>query len=484
MKGIFVISVITMVIAVMVGCADFYSLEAHNRLMGLRDGTNDITNIDTTPPSLLVSPGNITTNKTFTAILTASSNYGYWSTNSGFSFTKFAQGDMNIAINNDTSLCYYGDDGVHTSLTQTVVYTFDTTAPTVTVSPSGDITTSSPFVVRLSVDENYGYWSTNFANFVRFSAPFIDVIIGDNTTNIRYYGGDTLGNISSTNSNTYTFFCDKIYVSTDGNDANDGKTCANAVLSIQNAIELAVSYGYNNVYVEAGTYMQGAGLSNSMVANKYAGIKINGANNINLIGGWDNGFSTQSGYSILDGTGTSPYHVIWVQDLTNFTINGFVVQNGDANLSSPPQHQCGGGLYFKNVSNSLIINCIIYNNHASCGGGIYMQNCDHNNIDGNIHNNIATEDGGGIYFKNGGTNTISGSILSNIANINGGGVYIFNTSTNNTFTGSCVIRWNTVTGGAVSDGGGVYNGVGAGSQTTNAGFTCSDNFPDDWADKP
>lgn len=373
-----------------------------------------------------------------------------------------------------------------------------------------------------------------------------------------------------------------IFVSTSGNDANDGSSSAKAILTIQTAIDLAKANNCINVYVTAGTYVQGAGLLNSHTNNNYAGVNIQNIDNMNLLGGWNSDFSSQTGYSTLDGANgaSSNKHIIWVQDSTNFTINGFVIINGNANTGNWPLN-CGGGVFFTNVQFSLLTNCIVsnntaticgggvflwysdyntisgnilyntadygggiylggdngtiygfvYNNIASAGGGIYLNGVnntisgsfynntatngggvkvggDNNTISGSVYNNIVSQYGGGVFLDggnyntisgsvynntatNGGgvclagaiSNTISGSILSNTAT-NGGGVYFLSNATNNTFTSLSVVRWNTVTGGAIGDGGGVYNGSGAGSQTTNVGFVISDNSPDNWADKP
>lgn len=333
-----------------------------------------------------------------------------------------------------------------------------------------------------------------------------------------------------------TYSTTAIYVSTSGNDANDGLSPANAVLTIQDAILLATNAGYNDVYVEAGVYIQGAGLSNNVAGNNYAGINIVVINNINLVGGWSSDFSSQSGYSILDGE-NSLCHIIWADELTNLTINGFVVCNGNANGISP--HSRAGGIYFKTANYSVVTNCIISNNTASeNGGGLYLMYADNNIIRASVNNNIVSYNGGGLFLNNADNNTISGSIYNNTASWFGGGLFLFNVTnniisvsvynntasrdggglfldnadtntfsghiTNNTagtgylgggvwidstavgniFTATSVVRWNTVTGGSIGDGGGVYNEAGAGTQTTNTGFVCSNNSPDDWADKP
>lgn len=333
--------------------------------------------------------------------------------------------------------------------------TIDTNTPAVTVLPSGNITTNKSFVLMISVDENYGYWSTNFVAFVQFSTG-TDVILNNtgSITNLRVYGEDISNNVSTTNVSIYIFnWSAGIYVSTSGDDANDGLSPANAVLTIQDAILLATNAGRLNVYVETGIYIQGAGLSNTVVGNNYAGVNIINANNINLIGGWDGGFMAQTGYSELDGIGVSATnkHIIWAENTTNLTIDGFVIRGGNADTSNP--HNYGGGILITNVLHSLIINCTISNNNADAGGGggIMLYYSDYDIINATVSDNSAFY-GGGIYAL-GLSNTISRTILNNTtpAGGYGGGVYIHAVSSNNTISG-------TILDNTAMNGGGVYNG--------------------------
>lgn len=365
-----------------------------------------------------------------------------------------------------------------------------------------------------------------------------------------------------------------MYVATNGSDANSGLSPATAMLTIQDAIERAVDYGVTNVYVAEGVYYGNKGLYDTGGFNMYAGIYIM-RDNINLVGGWNSDFTTQTGRSILDGDNNRIYHVITAEGVTNITINGFVIKNAYAN-SSDAIDGAGGGILFNNVNYSLITNCIISNNKADYyGGGVHLDGIDNtinaiianntsgmggaglymegttsnntingsicynsgdgillyssystinasiynntssgiagggkfntisgsiysnssggmsmhyaynNNISSSIYNNTCSYSGGGVSLDTCTNNTFSGYITNNTAGNGfvGGGVYFGNNATNNIFTASCVIRWNTVTGGSAGDGGGVYNSGGAGTQITNAGFTISDNSPDDWADQ-
>lgn len=246
---------------------------------------------------------------------------------------------------------------------------------------------------------------------------------------------------------------EKIYVSTTGDDVNDGLTPTTAKLSIQNAILEATNMGYSTIYVEAGVYVQDFGLSNNTFANNYAGINISNINNISLIGGWDATYTLQTGYSVLNGE-TTLYHIIWVENSTNFIIDGFTIINGEAGGAG--QHNDGSGIFLKNVSHGLISNCMISNNYAyDDGGGIYATSgVSYIKFDSLIITNKADYDGAGIYMENGANNNeFAGSIIKNDATYYGGGVYLSGSAVNNKFTGSIIA--NTVTSG---DGGGVYMG--------------------------
>ena len=185
----------------------------------------------------------------------------------------------------NTIVVYAKDAAGNQSTTASRLIMVDTGAPVITITPSGDITTNQSFTVNLSVNTNYGYWSTNgISSFVQLAMSGTNLTINADTT-LHYYSAD-LNTTSSTQTIVYRIFSgDTIYVRTTGNDANKGDTTDASLLTIQNAVELVKQYNFlSNVYVEAGIYIQGGGLSNSVVGNNYAGINIIDANNLNQIG--------------------------------------------------------------------------------------------------------------------------------------------------------------------------------------------------------
>jgi len=70
--------------------------------------------------------------------------------------------------------------------------------------PSANTTTNSPFVIKLTVDKEYGYWSTNSSPFSPFFPETGSILITDNTL-LQYYGEDSGGTNSGMKSVSYTF---------------------------------------------------------------------------------------------------------------------------------------------------------------------------------------------------------------------------------------------------------------------------------------
>lgn len=78
----------------------------------------------------------------------------------------------------------------------------DHTAPTVSGFPA-NFTTNRAFTLDLTVDEDFGYWSTNGVTYTAFAKPGTSVSIR-RTTTFSCYGRDAAGNTSPTQTRTYT----------------------------------------------------------------------------------------------------------------------------------------------------------------------------------------------------------------------------------------------------------------------------------------
>jgi len=285
-----------------------------------------------------------------------------------------------------------------------------------------------------------------------------------------------------------------IYVSSVGDDNNGGfKTLP--VKSIQKAVEIAGGFGLSSIRVAQGIYTPGNGLNIKSVDYQNSGIRVN-TGNLTILGGWDADFTERNGITELDGESLLK-HVVWIDNVANVTIDGFVIRGGLANAASAP-HDRGGGVYINQGSGHLITNTVISNNTASgrgggvcvwhgtnhtisatitsntanSGGGVYVSGGTSHTINGTISGNGKAHTGGGVYVSEGTSHTISGTISGNEANF-GGGVYVSGTShtISATISGNTGTEWGggvymtggesheisaTITGNTANSGGGVY----------------------------
>jgi autotransporter-associated beta strand protein len=79
----------------------------------------------------------------------------------------------------------------------------DFTAPVVTATP-GTTNFSASLLVSLQVNGDYGHYSRNGGPYVAFTTGGADLLI-TNTTTLSVYGRDVVGNVSATNTYTYTY---------------------------------------------------------------------------------------------------------------------------------------------------------------------------------------------------------------------------------------------------------------------------------------
>lgn len=242
------------------------------------------------------------------------------------------------------------------------------------------------------------------------------------------------------------------YVGPGGSDSNACTSPATRCATINGALNKAGFVAGDTIRVQVGTY---TGSGNEVVLlDKDA----------TLSGGWDAGFTTQTGMSTIDGE--SSRRGITVNSGVTATIERFVVQNGFFSQ--------GGGT-FNNGTLTLINSTIISNNSLGAfpqgtGGGIF------NNYDSTLTmnnstviNNMAGDEGGGIF--NGGNLTMNNSTVSgNNADDNGGGI-------NNDWVGTVILNNNAISGNTASSGGGISN---AGTLTLNSNTVSSNTATDQW----
>lgn len=256
-----------------------------------------------------------------------------------------------------------------------------------------------------------------------------------------------------------------LYVSPNGDNANDGLSWETARKTIQSAVDSAVSF--DTILVTNGTYSAFSATNNSA----FVICGVEGAEN-----------------TVVDGAGSRRCATLGaVEYHTLTTLEGLTLQNGycgnaygggvyggklrncvlTGNRSNTGNNYGGGGSAY-----SALYNCVLTNNTAYNGGGTYYGSSDGCVIE----NNMATYQGGGVYY---GTH-IGGTIRLNTAG-NGGGAHsavllnslVSDNIANNghgggTYSGAttnCVISANRATA-STSVGGGAYSGTHFGTQFT------------------
>ncbi|MCX8029226.1 MAG: hypothetical protein N2712_04435 [Brevinematales bacterium] len=277
------------------------------------------------------------------------------------------------------------------------------------------------------------YWGNIVSNFGIVSVP-----LSRGVNYIVVGAQDFAGNIA-VRTNTIIYNDDVVYVSYSGSDYNTGSK-NRPLRSIQAGINKAVQLGLRKVYVSEGIYSPGYGL------NGYGSGVVITNHNLIIIGGWDTDFSSISSYSELDGYYIL-YNIIFAKDVTNLVLGNFVTKNGRAVGVSP--YGSGGGIYFTNVSFSVLSNIVISNNNGRFGSGLCLYDSHNNIIYSTIMSNLALNYGGGIYFERSYSNRIGGVILGNISGNNGGGVYMIASRYN-------IIQSYVGGNWATNGGGGIY----------------------------
>jgi parallel beta-helix repeat protein len=163
--------------------------------------------IDTTAPTVTVNPVGGLYNTT-TVTLTATDNLGanpvvYYSTDNGTTWSHQAN-NITLTLNQGvTSLMFYTVDAAgNQGAIQTINYTIDTTAPTVTTSLAGGVYNATQ-IVTLTAADNLGanpviYYSTNNGVTWSHQANTVTLTLNQGVTNLKYYAVDAAGNSCAT----------------------------------------------------------------------------------------------------------------------------------------------------------------------------------------------------------------------------------------------------------------------------------------------
>ena len=219
----------------------------------------------------------------------------------------------------------------------------------------------------------------------------------------------------------------------DGNvsSSGDGRSWSSAFKTIQDALEVKIASGGDEIWVRKGTYKLSSPIFVPLDVGIYGGFG-GGETKIEQRD-WRNNITTIDGQN-------SVYHCFYV--VADATIDGFTVTGGNANDNQSETGDDSGGGFFITQSAPTIANCKIINNHGIVGGGIFnffisiptITNC-------TISGNTASYWAGGIFNEAYSSPTITNSlIVDNSSVYGGGGIYNSNhcspTITNCTIAGN------------------------------------------------
>ncbi|MBK9924361.1 MAG: M4 family metallopeptidase [Anaerolineales bacterium] len=242
------------------------------------------------------------------------------------------------------------------------------------------------------------------------------------------------------------------YVAPTGNDSNDCHAPVTPCATINGVLAKPDFFDGDRVLVAAGTY----------TGNGPWIVLLD--KDVDLSGGWDATFTTQDGWSVIDGQNK------WVGIRVNesqSTIEQFIIQHGSAGASA-------GGI--SNNSGKLILNnVIVQNNTGEYGAGIDNRGVLtlNNSL---VINNYSPQYGGGVY--NGATLTVNNSTISGNEAQYGGG-FMMSGSTivlnNSTITAN---RANQGLGGGIYYNGDGYSGTITVQNTLVAGNSSGSGGPD------
>ncbi len=227
------------------------------------------------------------------------------------------------------------------------------------------------------------------------------------------------------------------YVSTAGNDANDGLSWPAAKLTVQAGLNAATSG--NEVWVAAGAYVQCITLKDGVA----------------LYGGFAGGETDLSqrnwtvNVTILDGNQVGSVVKTPSGAAQTTRIDGFTIRNGKAST--------GGGVYCNYGSPTIANNTVTGNSASSSAGGIYCGYQCTATIANNLIAGNSASSGGGIQCEYSSATIANNAIIGNIAtdtDARGAGIFCsFHASptiVNNTIAG------NTLTDSSYAEGGGIY----------------------------
>ncbi len=211
-------------------------------------------------------------------------------------------------------------------------------------------------------------------------------------------------------------FASPIHVKTDGDDAADGSSWANAVATPARALELAQDGGA--IVVRAGTYPVDCG---SLVLKKQVTLRSESGPAATV-------FEAAAG---TDGA-------VLVSSNRNARVEGFTLKNGSASDG----YAGGLRIYGGTVTNCIVSSCAS-TAASSRGGGVYLDE-DAVGLHGCMVTNCTSAgNGGGVYLLAG--EAVGCVFADNVAASSGGGIYISGTA--DPVFRDCIVRGNRARNG-------------------------------------
>jgi hypothetical protein len=172
-------------------------------------------NIDTTAPTVTISPVAGTYTSTQSVTLTANETATIYYTLDGSTPTVSSSIYSGaISLNSSATIKYFAKDTAgNSSAVQSAAYTInlavpDTTAPTVTISPAAGTYTSTQNVTLSANEAATIYYTLDGSTPTTSSTVYSSAISITSTTTVKYFAKDTAGNSSAVQSAIYTLNID------------------------------------------------------------------------------------------------------------------------------------------------------------------------------------------------------------------------------------------------------------------------------------
>jgi len=263
-----------------------------------------------------------------------------------------------------------------------------------------------------------------------------------------------------------------VYVDSAATGNSNGSSWPNALTNLQAAINLVRSGCADSIKVAAGTYMPSENLRGvTDNPSSFSGYTFQLPSNISILGGYSHGGSPVadpvSNKTILSGKNVS--WVVFAGNVSNITLHGVYIQNGNSSYSSADSISVNGVSYPLSDGGALLAqnseiqmsDCVFENNYAgNDGGGLALISSTFKINRCSFESNRSTYEGGATYIVAAGAGSLidSSYFSNNLTYLFGGGLAIEQNSdsltiSNTKFTGN----YTTVSLGNVGGGGGLYS---------------------------